>query len=198
MQEVPSRYFPRTDQTHTCFKNNGFTRNYVIRMEEKKTAGWAINFNNNRWGGAGVVIYCYASKERGVSFSSPPLLVVTLGSLGGQRCQEAYILARKKIKEGGIDRYDQFGGKRNKGEKDPRVTASREFEEETWGALCSAEEIRKLFFDYDSETNLPSSSLTFSAGHLEFYVKVRWIRLILFFLNIFLLNRLLDPPQEAI
>ena len=45
-------------------------------MEEKKAGGWATNFNNNRWGGAGVVICSYVSKERGVLHSSP-LLVVT-------------------------------------------------------------------------------------------------------------------------
>jgi len=74
--------------------------------------------------------------------------------------------------EGGVGKYDQFGGTRNKGEKDPRITAAREFEEETWGALCCAAEIKKFFFDYDSACNLPSSSLTFSAGHLEFYGKL--------------------------
>ena len=69
--------------------------------------------------------------------------------------------------------FDEFGGGRDRGEKDPRNTAAREFEEESCGVFCSAEEIKPLLFDYNRSDNPPGSALVFSASYLEFWVRVK-------------------------
>jgi hypothetical protein len=85
--------------------------------------------------------------------------------------KEAVILLGEELENGTLD---EFGGGRNKGEMDPRETGAREFEEESCGVLCSAEDIKKLFFDFDKpdEENPPGSSIGFAAQYVQFWVRV--------------------------